>query len=142
MYLNYWGPQNAKVFACLTVPRQAIMGFAERVMSASAENDNRPDYARLHLSRTLIAVREAQMHQLAIRYGMTSWMMPGTDPARARSEFFKGTLQQALRAQGCRRGRSVHVCWQQHQPDHKADFEKRRCHRDSASATPQIRALG
>ena len=74
------------------------MGFAERVMPASAENDNRPDYARLHLSRTLIAVREAQMHQLAIRYGMTRWMMPGTDPSRARSEFFKGTLQQALRA--------------------------------------------
>ena len=38
------------------------------------------------------------MHQLAIRYGMTRWMMPGTDPSRARSEFFKGTLQQALRA--------------------------------------------
>ena len=56
VYLNYWEPQNAKVFPCLTVPRQAIMGFAERVIPASAENDNRPDYARLHLSRTLIAI--------------------------------------------------------------------------------------
>ena len=98
MYLNTWLPTSGTVFAVLTVPRTQIMGFAERVMPATAENDNRPEYARLHLGRSLISIREAQYHQLAIRYGMRKLTMPGVDPAKSRSEFFKGTLQQALRA--------------------------------------------
>jgi len=98
MYLQTWLPTSGTVFAVLTVPRTQIMGFAERVMPAREENDNRPDYARLHLSRSLIGIREEQYHRLALRYGMRRLTMPGVDPNKSRSEFFKGTLQQAMRA--------------------------------------------
>ena len=111
MYLNYWGPQNAKVFACLTVPRKAIMGFAERPACNQVWNDTLDD----------------------------AWYRSIACPLRVLQ---RNTAAGSASSQGRRCGRSVHVCWQQHQPDHKADFEKRRCHRDSASATPQIRALG
>ena len=98
MYLQNWLPTDAVVYACLTVPRQRIMGFAERVMPASAENDNRPDYARLHLARTLIDVREEQYHRLALRYGMQRVTKAGVDPNKSRSEFFRGSLEDAKRA--------------------------------------------
>ena len=97
-YLNYWLPTDAKVYACLTVPRQSIMGFAERVMPEKLEGDNRPDYARLHTARTLIQIREAQFHQLLVRYGMQRLGLPGTAEERKRGEFFRGSLATAIRA--------------------------------------------
>ena len=54
-YLNYWLPTNAKVFACLTVPRRIRAGFSDRVLNEREEGDNREDYAREY--QTLIQVR-------------------------------------------------------------------------------------
>ena len=50
-YLNYWMPTDAKVHAVLTVPRRSIMGFAERVMPAIIEGDNREPFQLLHLGK-------------------------------------------------------------------------------------------
>ena len=58
--------------------------------------DNREDYALLHEAKTLIQIREKQMHALAVRYGMQRWKMKQSQ--KATSEFFKGSLEQALRA--------------------------------------------
>jgi len=87
-YLNYWGPSNAKVYACLTVPRKSIMGFAERVMPAADDRDGREEYARLHLGTTLIQIRELQYHRNLKRLGARRWKMPTTEEGRQRSEFF------------------------------------------------------
>ena len=95
-YLNYWLPTNAKVFACLTVPRRIRAGFSDRVLNEREEGDNREDYAREY--QTLIQVREAQFHSLLLRYGMQRMGLPGTEEERQRSEFFKGSLVQAKRA--------------------------------------------
>ena len=95
-YLNYWLPTNAKVFACLTVPRRIRAGFSDRVLNEREEGDNREDYAREY--QTLIQVREAQFHSLLLRYGMQRMGLPGTEEERKRSEFFKGSLVQAKRA--------------------------------------------
>ena len=81
---------------CLTVPRTVIQGFAERVMPDRVPGDNREDYALLHEAKTLIQIREKQMHALAVRYGMQRWKMKQSQ--KATSEFFKGSLEQALRA--------------------------------------------
>ena len=95
-YLNYWMPTDAKVFACLTVPRRIRAGFSDRVLTERAEGDNREDYARQY--QTLIQIREAQFHKLLVRYGMTRLKLDTTQEGRERSEFFKGTLTQAKRA--------------------------------------------
>lgn len=97
-YLNYWLPTSAKVFACLTVPRRAQMGFAERVMPPADDRDGREPYARLHLGKTLIQIREAQYHQILMRLGMKRLGMRNTPEERKRSEFFKGKLQTCIRA--------------------------------------------
>ena len=95
-YLNYWMPTDAKVFACLTVPRRIRAGFSDRVLSQREEGDNREDYAREF--QTLIQIREAQFHKLLVRYGMTRLKLETTKEGRERSEFFRGTLAQAKRA--------------------------------------------
>ena len=97
-YLNYWLPTDAKVFACLTVPRRQIQGFAERVMPERQEGDNREEYARMHMGGTLIQIREKQYHSNLVRLGMTRLGMPGTEESRKRSEFFRGPLELAVRA--------------------------------------------
>ena len=89
-YLNYWMPTDAKVYACLTVPRKSILGFAERVMPERQEGDNREEFARLHMGQTLIQIREKQYHSNLVRLGMTRLGMPGTEISRRRSEFFRG----------------------------------------------------
>ena len=91
-------PTNAKVFACLTVPRRQIQGFAERVMPERQEGDNREEYARMHMGGTLIQIREKQYHSNLVRLGMTRLGMPGTEESRKRSEFFRGPLELAVRA--------------------------------------------
>ncbi len=97
-YLNYWMPTDAKVFACLTVPRKSILGFAERVMPEILEGDNREEYARLHLGKTLIQIRERQYHQLLVKYGMRRLGLPTTEVGKERGEFFRGDLQTCIRA--------------------------------------------
>jgi len=97
-YLNYWMPTSAKVFAVLTVPRRAQLGFAERVMPERVEGDNREEYARLHLGRTLIQIREKQYHALLTRFGMQRLGMPGTAEERKRGEFFRGPLETCIKA--------------------------------------------
>ena len=97
-YLNYWLPTDAKVYACLTVPRKSILGFAERVMPERQENDNRPEFARLHMANTLIQIREKQYHQNLVRLGMQRLGMPGTEESRKRSEFFRGSLDLVIKA--------------------------------------------
>ena len=97
-YLNYWMPTDAKVYACLTVPRRSIMGFAERVMPEQQEGDNREPYQLLHMGKTLIEIREKQYHQLLVKYGMTRLGMPGTEESRKRGEFFRGPLETCIKA--------------------------------------------
>ena len=97
-YLNYWGPTNAKVFAVLTVPRNAIMGFAERVMPPVAEGDNREAHARMHLGTTLIQIREQQYHAKLVQLGASRWRMPTTEIGKERSEFFKTDISTCIRA--------------------------------------------
>ena len=89
-YLNYWMPTDAKVYACLTVPRRSVLGFAERVMPERQEGDNREEYARMHMGQTLIQIREKQYHQNLVRLGMTRLGMPGTEESKKRGEFFRG----------------------------------------------------
>lgn len=95
-YLNYWLTTNAKVFACLTVPRRIKAGFSDRVLSDRAEGDAREDYAREY--QTLIQVREAQFHRLLVSYGMERLGLPGTAEEKKRSEFFRGPLSIAMKA--------------------------------------------
>lgn len=95
-YLNYWGPTGAKVYACLTVPRVTIQGFAERIMPSKNADDGREDYALLHTAKTLIQRREKEMHSYAVQYGMERWKMATS--LRATSEFFKGSLAQAIKS--------------------------------------------
>lgn len=97
-YLNYWGPSNAKVYACLTVPRKSIMGFAERVMPPADDRDGREEYARLHLGSTLIQIREKEYHQKLVELGAVRWRMPTTQEGRERSEFFRCDVQTCIRA--------------------------------------------
>ena len=97
-YLNYWMPTDAKVFACLTVPRRSIMGFAERVMPGRIDGDNREDFQLLHMGQTLIQIREKQYHQLLVKYGMNRLGLPGTEESRKRGEFFRGPLETCIRA--------------------------------------------
>ena len=97
-YLNYFMPTDAKVFACLTVPRRSIQGFAQRVMPQSIEGDNREPYQLLHLGQTLIQIREKQYHQLLVKYGMNRLGMPGTEESRKRGEFFRGPLETCIKA--------------------------------------------
>jgi len=97
-YLNYWMPTGARVFAVLTVPRRAQLGFAERVMPDRVEGDNREEYARLHLGKTLIQIREKQYHALLTRFGMQRLAMPGTAEERKRGEFFRGPLETCIKA--------------------------------------------
>ena len=97
-YLNYYMPTDAKVFACLTVPRRSILGFAERVMPERIEGDNREDFQLLHLGKTLIEIRERQYHQLLVKYGMHRLGMPGTEESRKRGEFFRGPLEICIKA--------------------------------------------
>ena len=97
-YLNYWMPTDAKVFACLTVPRRSIQGFAQRVMPEQQEGDNREPYQLLHLGQTLIQIREKQYHQLLVKYGMNRLGMPGTEESRKRGEFFRGPLETCINA--------------------------------------------
>ena len=97
-YLNYWLPTDAKVYACLTVPRKSILGFAERVMPERQEGDNREEYQRLHMGSTLIQIREKQYHQNLVRLGMQRLGMPGTEESRKRSEFFRGSLDLVIKA--------------------------------------------
>jgi hypothetical protein len=95
-YLNYWLPTNAKVYACLTVPRVVRAGFSERILTEREEGDSREDYAREY--QTLIQVREAQFHNLLKSYGMQRLGMPGVAEEKKRSEFFRGPLATAKRA--------------------------------------------
>ena len=97
-YLNYWMPTDAKVYACLTVPRRSIMGFAQRVMPEQQEGDNREPYQLLHMGKTLIEIREKQYHQLLVKYGMNRLGMPGTEESRKRGEFFRGPLETCIKA--------------------------------------------
>eukprot|EP00966_Prymnesium_polylepis_P252585 5839538-Prymnesium_polylepis.1 len=99
-YLNYWLPTDAKVFAILTVPRRAQIGFAERILPERTEGDNREDYARLHLAKTLIEVREKQYHSLLMSGGdpMQRIGLPGTSEERKRGEFFRGPLDKVIRS--------------------------------------------
>jgi hypothetical protein len=97
-YLQYWMPTDAKVYACLTVPRRSIMGFAERVMPEQQEGDNREPYQLLHMGKTLIEIREKQYHQLLVKYGMNRLGMPGTEESRKRGEFFRGPLETCIKA--------------------------------------------
>jgi hypothetical protein len=97
-YLNYWLPTDAKIYACLTVPRKSILGFAERVMPEKMEGDNRAEYQRLHMGSTLIQIREKQFHQNLVRLGMQRLGMPGTEESRKRSEFFRGSLDLVIKA--------------------------------------------
>jgi hypothetical protein len=95
-YLNYWLPTDAKVYACLTVPRVIRAGFSERILTEREEGDNREDYAREY--QTLIQVREAQFHNLLKSYGMQRLGLPGVVEEKKRSEFFRGSLATAKRA--------------------------------------------
>ena len=97
-YLNYWLPTNAKVFACLTVPRTQIQGFAEKVMPPRAPGDNREDYARQHLGSTLIEIREKEYHSLLLKNGLFRLGLPTTKDENKRSEFFRGDLQKIIRS--------------------------------------------
>ena len=97
-YLNYYMPTDAKVFACLTVPRRSIQGFAQRVMPQQEEGDNREPYQLLHLGQSLIQIREKQYHQLLVKYGMNRLSMPGTEESRKRGEFFRGPLGTCIKA--------------------------------------------
>lgn len=97
-YLNYWLTTDAKVYACLTVPRRQIQGFAERVMPERQEGDNREEYARMHMGQTLIQIREKQYHANLVRLGMQRLGLPQTENSRKRSEFFRGSLDTCIRA--------------------------------------------
>ena len=97
-YLNYYMPTDAKVFACLTVPRRSVQGFSQRVMPDRAEGDNREPYQLLHLGKTLIEIRERQYHQLLVKYGMQRLGLPGTEESRKRGEFFRGPLETCINA--------------------------------------------
>lgn len=97
-YMNYFMPTSFTIFAVLTVPRVAYQGFAERVMPPVAEGDNREDYARLHLAKTLIQIREAQYHQLLLRFGAKRLGLPNTAEERKRGEFFKTDPSTCIRA--------------------------------------------
>ena len=99
MYLrNGWLPTDGKVHACLTVPRRSMQGFAERVMPERVIGDNREEYARLHLGKTLIDIREKQYHQILTQMGLTRLGMPGTEVEKRRGEFFKGNLTDIVSA--------------------------------------------
>ena len=91
-------PTNAKVFACLTVPRRQIQGFAEKVMPERQDGDNREDFARMHLGSTLIEIREKQYHANLVRLGMQRLGMPWTEENRKRGEFFRGELKNCIEA--------------------------------------------
>ena len=91
-------PTNAKVFACLTVPRRQIQGFAEKVMPERLAGDNREEFARMHLGSTLIQIREKQYHANLVRLGMQRLGMPGTEEKRKRGEFFRGELKNCIEA--------------------------------------------
>ena len=97
-YLNYYMPTDAKVFACLTVPRRSIQGFAQRVMPEQQEGDNREPYQLLHLGQSLIQIREKQYHQLLVKFGMNRLGLPGTEESRKRGEFFRGPLDTVIKA--------------------------------------------
>ena len=97
-YLNYYLTTDAKIYACLTVPRKSVLGFAERVMPERQEGDNREEYARMHMGQTLIQIREKQYHQNLVRLGMQRLGMPGTEESRKRSEFFRGPLDTCIKA--------------------------------------------
>ena len=97
-YLNYYLPTDAKIYACLTVPRKSVLGFAERVMPERQEGDNREEYARMHMGQTLIQIREKQYHSNLVRLGMQRLGMPGTEESKKRSEFFRGSLDTCIRA--------------------------------------------
>ena len=65
-------------------------------MPEALEGDNREEYARLHLGKTLIQIREKQYHQLLVRYGMRRLGLPTTEVGKERGEFFKGDSQNIL----------------------------------------------
>ena len=88
-YLNYWGPSGAKVYAVLTVERKTVLGFANRVLPPRQEGDNRPDYARLHMAHTVIAMQEERYHRLLTdKFHASRWKLRTTQEGRQRSEFF------------------------------------------------------
>jgi hypothetical protein len=98
-YLNYWLPTDAKVYACLTVPRTRIPGFAERVLKTERiEGDNREEYQHLHEMKTLIKLREEQYHQLLTSGSdpMTRLGLSDTPLEKRRSEFFRGNLNKVI----------------------------------------------
>ena len=99
-YLNYWLPSNAKVFACLTVPRRRLQGFTEKLLPERVEGDNRTDIQRSVEAGagTLIQFREKQFHSNLVQLGMQRLGLPTTEDDRKRSEFFRGPLQTAIRA--------------------------------------------
>ena len=99
-YLNYWLLTDAKVFACLTVPRRRLQGFTEKLLPERAEGDNRTDIQRSVEAGagTLIQFREKQFHSNLVQLGMQRLGLPTTEDDKKRSEFFRGPLQTAIRA--------------------------------------------
>ena len=95
-YLNYWLPTDAKIYALLTVDRQSIQGFTQKVLPPRQPGDNRPDYARG--GTTLIQIREKQYHQLLKKNKLKRIGLPGTAQNKIRSEFFRGELQNCIRS--------------------------------------------
>ena len=95
-YLNYWLPTDAKVYAILTVDRQVIQGFTQKILPPRQSGDNRPDYARG--GTTLIQIREKQYHELLKKNKMKRIGLPGTATNKIRSEFFRGELQNCIRS--------------------------------------------
>ena len=100
-YLNYWLPTDGKVYACLTVPRNRIPGFAERVLKTEPlEGDNREEYQHLHESKTLIKLREEQYHRL-LTSGSDAMLrlgLPNTPLDKRKSEFFRGSLDKVIKS--------------------------------------------
>ena len=100
-YLNYWLPTDGKVYACLTVPRNRIPGFAERVLKTEPlEGDNREEYQHLHDSKTLIKLREEQYHRL-LTSGSDAMLrlgLPNTPLDKRKSEFFRGPLDKVIKS--------------------------------------------
>ena len=95
-YLNYWLPTDAKIYALLTVDRQVIQGFTQKILPSRQPGDNRPDYARG--GTTLIQIREKQYHELLKKNKMKRIGLPGTATNKIRSEFFRGELQNVIRS--------------------------------------------